>query len=249
MTLELDDQAMIRRLQTDLESATYDRATSTFAARSRTPILSGIAGVAAAVAAVTVFAWPGSSSPTLAWSPRPTAATTADEVAASAACGADLYVGSELQRDGGALSAELPPLVALDLRGTGGLATFSDDNLTLTCLLIRDGDGFERGPIIGEESSTTPNTGTAVVAAASTEWKDGKTIAMLTGVAPDGAAMVEVSIPGQPTATAVVNNGRFAIWWFGTVENLSGSVSSFDADNVELGRTDLDIPKGDGARG
>lgn len=248
MTLELDDQAMIRRLQTDLESATYDRATSTFAARSRTPILRGTAGVAAAVAAVTVFAWPGSSSPTLAWSPTPTAVTTADEAAASAACGADLSLGSELQRDGGALSAKLPPLVALDLRGTGGVATFSDDSLTFTCLLVRDGNGFERGPIIGEESSTTPDAGTAVVAAASTEWKDGKSIAMLAGVAPSSAATVKISTPGQPTATAVVNNGRFAIWWFGTVENLSGSVSSFDADGVELSRTDLGIPKSDGSQ-
>lgn len=245
MTLELDDQAMIRRLQTDLESATYDRATSTFAARSRTPILSGIACVATAVAAVTVFAWPGSSSPALAWSPTPTAATTADEAAASDACGADLYLGSELQRDGGALSAELPPLVALDLRGTGGLATFSDDNLTLTCLLVRDGDGFERGPIIGEESSTTPDAGTAVVAAASTEWKDGRSIAMLAGVAPPGAATVKISTLGQPTATAVVKNGRFAIWWFGTVENLSGSVTALDANGVELDQSDLGTLKGD----
>lgn len=246
MSLELDDQVVIRRLQNDLESATYGRAASTFAARSRAPQLVGAAGVAAAFAAVTVVAWPGSSSPTLAWSPTPTAATTADEAAASAACGADL--GGDSKRDGGVLPVDLPPLVALDLRGTGGLATFSDGNLTLTCLLVRNGDGFERGPIVGEESSTIPDAGIAVVAATSTEWKDGETIAMLAGVAPAGAATVEISIPGQSTATAVVTNGRFAIWWFGTVENLSGSVSSFDAKGVELGRTELGTPKDDGSQ-
>lgn len=246
MSLELDDQIMIQRLQTEFKSGTYGRAASTFAARSRTSLLAGAAGVAAAVAAVTVIAWPGSSSPALAWSPAPTAATMADEAAASAACGTDLGGGSA--RDGKVLPVELPPLVALDLRGTGGLATFSDGDLTLTCLLVRDDDGFERGPIVGEESGITPNAGTAVVSATSTEWEDGRTIAMLTGVAPADAATVEVSIPGQSTATAVVTNGRFAIWWFGTVENLSGSVSSFDANGVELGRTDLGMPKGDGAQ-
>jgi len=245
VSFELDDQVMIHRLQHEFKGGTYGRTASTFAARSRTPQLAGAAGVAAAVAAVTVFAWPGSSSSALAWSPTPTAATTADEAAASAACGADL--GGDATRNGRVLPVELPPLVALDLRGTGGLATFSDDNLTLTCLLVRDGDGFERGPIVGEESSAIPNSGTAVVAAASTEWKDGTTIAMLTGVAPVGAATVEISIPGQSTATALVTNGHFSIWWFGSVENLSGSVSSFDAKGVELGRTDLGMPKDDGA--
>lgn len=246
MSLEVDDRVMIHRLQTDLERATYDRAVSTFAARPTTPRLGGAVVVAAAVAAVTVMAWPGSSSPALAWSPTPSAATAADEAAASAACSTDL--GGDSQRDGEVLPVEFPPLVALDLRGTGGIATFSDDNMTLACLLVRDGDGFERGPIVGQESSTAPNAGTAVVGATSTEWKDGTTIAMLTGVAPAGAATVEISIPGQSTATAVVTNGHFAMWWFGTVENLSGSVSSFDATGVELGRIDLGVPKGDAAQ-
>lgn len=228
MTETLNDQEMIHRLQTDLEGATYGRSSSTFAARSRVPQFTGVVAAAvAAVAAVAVIGWPGSSSPALAWSPTPTPATSADETAASAACGSDLE------------DLDLGALVALDLRGTGGLATFSNDNVTYTCLLVRDGDGFERGPIIGEESSNTPDTGLTFLGAASTEWKDGTMIAMLTGAAPAGASTVEISIPGQSTATAVVTNGRFAIWWFGTVENLSGSVAAFDANGVELDRGDL----------
>lgn len=233
MTQTLNDQEMIHRLQTELEGATYGRAPGTFAARSRTPRLAGVMAAVAAVAATAVMAWPGSSSPALAWSPTPTPATSADEMAASAACSSDLE------------NLDLGALVALDLRGTGGLATFSDGNITYTCLLVRDGDGFERGPLIGEERSNTPDTGLAFLGAASTEWKDGTMIAMLTGSAPAGASTVEISIPGQSSATAVVTNGRFAIWWFGTVENLSGSVTALDANGVELDQSDLGTLKGD----
>ena len=239
MTLELDDQAMANRLRGDLEGAAYHRSTSSFAPRSRTPIVVGAAGIASVVAAATVIGGVGSSSPALAWSPTPTAATAAEEAAATAACSADL--DSESQRNrGDAPSFVLPPLAAIDLRGTGGLATFADENMTFTCLLVRRGDGFERGPIVGEETgATTDAEALAVNAATSTEWSDGRTISMITGVAPAGANSVEVEIAGQPTATAVVTDGRFAMWWFGSVDTLTGSVSAIDASGAELAQTDF----------
>lgn len=244
MTLELDDQAMAHRLQAELEGATYHRSMTSFAPRSRTPIIAGVAGIASAVVAATVIGGVGSSTPALAWSPTPTAPTAADEAAATSACGADLNAGS--QRAGNEPVFALPPLVALDLRGTGGLATFADANMTFTCLLVRNGDGFERGPVIGEETGNSTDPATfGIVSATSTEWDDGRTIAMITGVAPAGAAAVEIRIAGQPTATADVTDGRFAMWWFGTAESLSGTVSALDANGAELARTALGDNRGD----
>lgn len=241
MTLDLDDQAMAHRLRAELEGATYDRPTTSFLQRSRTPLVAGMGCIAAAAVAATAIGGFGSPSPALAWSPTPTAATAADEDAATAACSADL--NTESDRSGNAPPPpllELPPLVTLDLRGTGGLATFADENMSFTCLLIREGDGFQRGPLIGEPTDSNSNSDALqVVAATSTEWSDGTTISMMTGVAPAVAATVTIDIAGQPTATATVNGGRFAMWWFGTVENLDVSATALDADGNELARTDI----------
>jgi len=242
MTLELDDEAMTHRLRAELEGATYHRSTNSFAPRSRTPLVAGVAGIASAVVAAGVIAGIGSSSPALAWSPTPIAATTADEDAARAACSAD--IGDESSRGGSAASTqsfELPPLVALDLRGTGGLATFADNRMVFTCLLVRDGDGFERGPVVGEsiEASTGSNV-LGIVGATSTEWGDGKTISMITGVAPTGTTTVSINIAGQPTATTAVTDGRFAMWWFGSVQELSASLTALDASGEEIARTEVD---------
>lgn len=253
MTIDLDDQAMAHRLRAELEGARYQRTADAFAPRSRTPFVVGLASVAAVAVGATVTGGMGTASPALAWSPTPSAATAADEAAATAAC--SVSPDDEMQRPGnGAVSPslELPPLVSLDLRGTGGLATFADDQMVVTCLLVRDGDGFQRGPMIGESTDGHPDSGAfGIAGATSTEWSDGTTISMITGVAPTGAATVAIDIAGQATATATVTDGRFGMWWFGTVENLYASVTALDADGAEIARTDIGskVDDSDGARG
>lgn len=238
MNPENENRPLIERLRTSLEGARYGRSVESLTPRSRGPLLTGVAGVVAVVTAGVVVAWPGTSSATLAWSPTPSAATDADETAARTACSADFLDDS--QRYESISLLELPPLVALDLRGTGGLATFSDDSMTLTCLLVRDGDGFERGPIIGIDASMPSDpVSPEVVAASSTEWDDGRMISMIVGTAPTAATSVEIAIADQETATATVTDGLFAMWWFGSVEDLAGTVTALDVNGASIGSSDL----------
>jgi hypothetical protein len=130
---------------------------------------------------------------------------------------------------------ELPPLVSLDLRGTGGLAVFADDEWTFTCMLLQSDDGFETGPIMASPTAELPKAGElAVVAGMQTSWADGRSLAMVSGTAPAGAATVELSLPGQPTASAEVEDGRFSIWWFGSFDPSVGTIRALDASGAEL---------------
>jgi hypothetical protein len=128
--------------------------------------------------------------------------------------------------------------VSLDLRGSGGLATFADADWVVSCLLLDTGDGFERGPVVAERSGpagTSDSTGgLALISASSTTWSDGRSISMLAGVAPAGATSVEIDLPGQPTARADVTDGRFGIWWLGTLDGASPLIRALDTFGTEL---------------
>lgn len=130
---------------------------------------------------------------------------------------------------------ELPPLVSLDLRGTGGLAVFADDQWTFTCMLLQSGGGFETGPIMASPTADLPKAGElALVSGMQTDWADGRSLAMVSGTAPAGAATVELSLPGQPTASAQVEDGRFSIWWFGSFDPSTGTLRALDAVGEQL---------------
>lgn len=130
---------------------------------------------------------------------------------------------------------ELPPLVSLDLRGNGGLAVFADDQWTFTCMLLQSGDGFETGPIMASPTADLPKAGVlALTSGMQTDWADGRSLAMVSGTAPAGASTVELSLPGQPTASAQVEDGRFSIWWFGSFDPSTGTLRALDAAGDEL---------------
>ena len=57
---------------------------------------------------------------------------------------------------------------------------------------------------------------------------------MVSGVAPAGATTVEVNVPGQPTASANVVDGRFNLWWIGSLPVDGGSIRALDGSGVEL---------------
>jgi hypothetical protein len=130
----------------------------------------------------------------------------------------------------------LPPLVSLDLRGNGGLAVFADKDWTMTCMLVQHGSGFEAGPIMAAPTDHTKADGSfAVTSGSGATWGDGKSVAMVSGTAPKGAVTVRLDLPGQPSATANVVDGRFSIWWFGTFDPAKGSLTALDANAATVG--------------
>jgi hypothetical protein len=130
----------------------------------------------------------------------------------------------------------------MDVRGNGALAVFSDSKWTVSCMLRRDGDGFQRGPIIAEElTNTGSDNALGISGIASTMWPDGKSTSMINGAVPTGAVSIELDIAGQPTAQASVNNGRFSIWWIGVYdESLTGEVRALDSSGVEVDSVSLE---------
>lgn len=250
MNNQLDDQAIADTLRSGFAGATYGRSTASLGSSSRTPVIGGMALAGAAAVTGLVLATTGGSNPALAWSPTPVDATEVDEAAARAACTVDPSAGAEgrdavapavaplvVPAPAEAMPAELPPLIAFDLRGTGGLATFADAQWTATCLVVRNGDGFERGPVVLEPTTALAAGGPLAVSWASgTVWEDGRAISMISGVAPAGSAAVEVNVPGQPTASANVVDGRFNLWWIGSLPVEGGSIRALDGSGTELAR-------------
>lgn len=260
MNTEPNDQTMVDRLQSGFNGATYGRSATSLAPNTPLAYVGGI-GVAVAVAATaTVLAVGGPGTPALAWSPTPSAVSTDDEAAAAAACNEGL-AETAAASDRPALGAVdapaapntptvLPPLVSLDARGTGALATFADSQWTFTCMLLRNGDGFERGPLVGQPTSETASTGELLIeSGGSTTWSDGQSIAALTGTAPPAATTVEFDVTGLPTATAAVTDGRFSIWWLGSLDgDVSVTVRALDNTGALLGTTSFGTRAGTAAR-
>jgi hypothetical protein len=140
--------------------------------------------------------------------------------------------------------SELPPLVSLDLRGTGGLAVFADDDWTVRCTLLR-GDHVEAGPImVSPTDHSAPTDTLAVTSGSATTWDDGRTIATIEGIAPVGATTVELTLPGLEPATAAVTEGRFSMWWFGPLDPTAGTLRALGPDGSELAHRSpmLDVP-------
>lgn len=180
----------------------------------------GVTAVAA-VAAALVLPGPGSTTTTLAWTPVPRAATDADAEAARQTCVVPAATDGEAGRD----AAEgapvvpaptspdmLPPLAALDVRGDGGLAVFTDGTSTVMCLLqVIDGIPVYAG--MGVFDTVEPPADTLVVESAmATRLESGDAVSMITGQA-GAAARVELEVPGVEPITATVVDGRFAAWW------------------------------------
>jgi hypothetical protein len=139
--------------------------------------------------------------------------------------------------------ATLPPLVSLDLRGSGGLAVFADKDWTMTCMLVKSGSGFEAGPIMAAPTDHAAADGTfAITSGSGAAWGDGKSVAMVSGTAPKGSSSVRLDLPGQPSATTNVVDGRFSIWWFGKFDPSKGSLTALDANGAIVGSLSPMLP-------
>jgi hypothetical protein len=243
----------------------------------------------AAVLVVATLVQPAGSA--LAWDPSPTAATPAQEAAARNACvvpdlpagdqGAPGLVthlgGPDAPPSTGAapqvqLRSELPPLVYLELHGTGAVAVFADEDTTAYCLLVKRGDGFELASLLlpaangvvgtggpsqtsvggGSGASTGPTMsrvmaageGDFQVAAMTTDYGDTQ-VGIIAGTTPANAATIAVAGGSADGAAASVSDGRFALW-APTALDASTTVIALDAAGNEIGRVQL-APHPDGA--
>jgi hypothetical protein len=162
------------------------------------------------------------------------------------------------------IPATLPPLIGLELHGTGAVAIFADAKVTAYCLLVKDGDGFAMAallfPDLGDGMSAGvgtigaaggPGGASGVVAIGGAEgftltaltalYKDAS-VGIIAGLAPVGA--VKVKVVGGPAdgATASVVERRFAMWAPEDFLGQPAKVQALDASGKVLATQDLSAP-------
>ena len=156
MSVDLDDEAAIRRLRDEFRGVSFGRTIGGLRPPRPNPYaVSGI--LLLSTATVTVALSLGSTPKSLsAWSPTPRPVSAGDETRARQACAAGLGatpVGSHgsfwfprsnntpSEQTNGQPSASTSPateslsLATVDFRGTGGVAVFTNAQETTTCLL------------------------------------------------------------------------------------------------------------------
>lgn len=210
----------------------------------------GLGAVGAlAVAAILVAGQFARPAPALAFDGTPTPVTDAQRAAAQATCteaiedaGTDPSVRIRLAPDG---PAALPPLAALELHGTGAVAVFADASAVGICMLVADGDGWVRGPVVlGSTAAAGPGSAEPNVFGGLV---DGTAIVVVGGTAPAGA--VTMRLEGGPAdgATASVQGGGYGIWVPGDAYYPAPDLVALDASGTEIWRTSLEVQgKGDG---
>ncbi len=185
---------------------------------------------------------------TLAWSASPSAVTDAQLLAAGNACvsGATSIgstgSGSEPTRVGEAPAkalapADLPPVVSLELHGTGGIAILADENTVGYCLVRLDGDRFVYGGLAVGGIESAPG-GSLVTGAMGTSF-DGVDLGMIWGTAPAGVTQIRVDGGAGDGGIATVSDGRFAIWIPGPLMSADVALVALDPSGAEVLRQDL----------
>jgi hypothetical protein len=164
-----------------------------------------------------------------------------------------------------ALPADLPPLVSMELHGTGAVAIFADAKSTAYCLLAKDGDGFVTAAlvfpdlgggmsaavgIIGAPSSasgmasvgTNGNSGFTVTAL--TAEYEGQKVGIIAGFEPNAA--VRARVVGGPAdgASATITDGRFAMWAPDADLGQGTRLETLDASGKVVDTFDMGIPAG-----
>ncbi|MEI7742917.1 MAG: hypothetical protein WCK58_04085 [Chloroflexota bacterium] len=149
------------------------------------------------------------------------------------------------------MPTELPPLVTLELHGSGGVAVFADDHLTAYCLLVKDGEKLVSGglmfPDLGDGTAAGVGTIGAApgqggssgmvavggangfeIAAMATTYKD-QVVGIIAGQAPEVTATIKVAGGPADGATATADHGRFALWAPGSLQDQDITVTALDA--------------------
>jgi hypothetical protein len=165
------------------------------------------------------------------------------------------------------IPTELPPLVSLELHGSGGIAVFADDTTTAYCLLVQQGDGFRMGGLLipsvngatigvagigqagdgpasgaiggGQSIGAIAGDGNGLQVTAMAMTFEGTSLGIIAGVAPDGATSVTVHGGPADGASATVNDGRFALWAPGVLGSTPVQVTAVDASGTQVARQTL----------
>jgi hypothetical protein len=255
MSVELDDEATIRRLRDEFRGVSFNRTIAGL--RPPRPNPYAVAGtLLLAAATVTVALNLGSTPKELsAWSATPRAVTAADETRARQACSATSST-APVGRSHGSLwlprpnttpnepesvapAESIPPaseslsVATFDFRGTGGVAVFTNAQQMTTCLLSTNPDGTLIGALFMDQIShgfTVPDGEIALTSRLSVTFDDGKEYTIIAGIAPSSANTVTFTGVGVETTTAFVTNGRFAAWWPSASIPTTGVVQAFDAN-------------------
>ncbi len=170
---------------------------------------------------------------------------------------------------------ELPPLVYLELHGTGAVAILADEDTTAYCLLVKRDDGFELAGLhmpLGDGGSagvgvigaigvaggvdgasagptmsgmTLAGEGDFQVMAMATDYGNAK-VGIMAGSAPEGAAKVIVKGGAADGATASVTDGRFALWAPRALDTET-TIVALDASGAEIGSVKISGAPPEGA--
>jgi hypothetical protein len=126
----------------------------------------------------------------------------------------------------------LPPLQALDIRGTGALAVYGDAEWQISCLLYEaDGTWTSGGLTVTERlDNATPG----LTASSSTVRSDGQTVSTLGGSTAPGATTVTITLASGTEAEATVVDGQYVAWFPEPIGAAAPVVRQFDAAGAEL---------------
>jgi hypothetical protein len=156
----------------------------------------------------------------------------------------------------------LPPLIGLELHGTGAVAIFADTSITAYCLLVKDGDGLTMAALLFPDLGSGVSAGVGSIGSGAGEQRAAGvasaggdftitalttmyrsySVGIIAGLAPAGT--VKVKVVGGPAdgATATVVDRRFAMWAPDDFLNVSAKVEALDATGKVLGTQDLGAP-------
>jgi hypothetical protein len=268
MSVELDDEATIRRLRDEFRGVSFDRTIGGL--RQPRPNSYAVAGTLLLATAAVIVALNLGSSPkqTSAWSATPRAVTAADGTRARQACSAT--PSAPVGRSHGSLwmprpnttpneptsvapAASTPPsseslsVATFDFRGTGGVAVFTNAEQMTTCLLSTNPEGTLTGTLFIDQISpgfTVSDGEMALTSRLSVTFDDGKEFTIIAGIAPASASAVTFTGVGVETTTAFVTDGRFAAWWPSASIPTSGVVQAFDANGYATLSVESLAPEG-----
>ena len=162
------------------------------------------------------------------------------------------------------IPAALPPLIGLEMHGTGAVAIFADADLTAYCLLVKDGDGLAMAALLFPDLGNGASAGVGTIGPGSGEGSAegvvsasgdftitaltalyrSYSVGIIAGLAPSGA--VKVKVVGGPAdgATATVVDRRFAMWAPEDFMNQSAKVEALDTSGKVLATQDIGVPAG-----
>lgn len=222
------DQATAAWLRSEFSKVSYTRDIPTSiekAPKRRQNYYALAASIAAVAIVVSTVALP---EPTPAWAGEPKKPSASEKTAMLNVCSLAISRGlGELEGTGtaspdnteaikgeatlDATPTTLPPLIAIDRRGTGAVALFENSNWRVTCPLRLSGSTWTDQGLTVEGLSGTPNAG--ISSQSKTVWADGTGITVNSGVLSDPKTCPTYKTESGEKVSATCNSGRYLVWY------------------------------------